>query len=138
MNMVMLSGRLTKDPDIRQTQSGSFVASYTLAVDRGDKDNNTDFINCKAFGKPAEFVRNYLFKGMKIIVEGKWQTGSYEKDGRRVYTNDCIVLRHEFCERKGATNGSENMENPVQSAAPIQQNLQMDDFNVISDGDLPF
>ena len=138
MNMVILSGRLAKDPDIRQTQAGSLVASYTLAVDRGDKDNNTDFINCKAFGKPAEFARNYLFKGMKIIVEGKWQTGSYEKDGRRVYTDDCIVMRHEFCERKGATNGSENTENTVQSAAPIQQNLQLDDFNVISDGDLPF
>lgn len=116
MNKVILMGRLTKDPEIRQAQSGTLVANYSLAVDRGDKDGNTDFINCKAFGKPAEFVQKYLHKGMKILVEGRWQTGSFDGKNGKVYTNDCIVNLHYFCESK--TNGSGSGENSVQSAAP--------------------
>lgn len=157
MNKVILMGRLTKDPEIRQAQSGTLIASYSLAVDRGDKDGNTDFINCKAFGKPAEFVQKYLHKGMKILVEGRWQTGSFDGKNGKVYTNDCIVNLHYFCESK--TNGSGSGENSVQSAAPQgnawqypqgdpayapapqgQTNLGYlpQDFDQISDADLPF
>lgn len=98
MNQVILIGRLTKDPEVRQTQSGSEVAKYTLAVDRfGD---GTDFINCTAFGKTAEFAEKYFTKGMKVAVSGRIQTGKYEKDGRTVYTTDVIVNNQEFCESR--------------------------------------
>ena len=98
MNRVILMGRLTRDPEIRYSQgeSATAVARYTLAVDRrfnrnGD-ENNADFIGCVAFGKQAEFAERYLHKGIKMLVTGRIQTGSYtNKDGVRVYTTDVVV-----------------------------------------------
>ena len=157
MNIVILMGRLTKDPEIRQAQSGMLIASYSLAVDRGDRDKSTDFINCKAFSKSAEFAQGYLHKGMKIAVVGRWQTGSFDGKNGKVYTNDCIVDRHYFCESK--TNGSGSGENSAQSAAPqgnawqyprsdpayapapqgqTNQGYLPQDFDQISNADLPF
>lgn len=102
MNKVMLIGRLTKDPEIRQSQSGTFTARYTLAVDRFSKEKEADFINIVAFGKSAEFADKYLRKGTKVALEGRIQTGSYtNRDGKKVYTTDIIVERHEFCESRG-------------------------------------
>ena len=91
MNRVILMGRLTRDPEVRYSQgeNATAIARYTLAVDRrfnrnGD-DNNTDFIGCVAFGRQAEFVEKYLRKGVKMLVTGRIQTGSYEgQDGKRV------------------------------------------------------
>lgn len=104
MNKVILMGRLTRDPEVRNSQSGTAVARYTLAVDRMFKregEPNTDFINCITFGKSAEFVEKYLKKGMRIAVSGRIQTGSYtNRDGVKVYTTDIIVEEHEFAERK--------------------------------------
>ena len=106
MNKVTLIGRLTRDPDVRYTQSAEpkAVAKYTLAVDRRFKDANgerqADFISCTAFGKAAEFVEKYLRKGTKIAVTGHIQTGSYEKDGVKHYTTDVIIEEQEFCESK--------------------------------------
>lgn len=112
MNRVILCGRLTREPEIRysQTINGSMaVARYTLAVDRAFKKESeqaADFINCIAFGKNGEFAEKYLHQGTKIIVEGRWQTGSYtNKDGQKIYTNECAIERHEFCEGKNGTNG---------------------------------
>lgn len=110
MNRVILMGRLTRDPDIRYSQNNSqmAVARYTLAVDRQTNRNNdqggptADFIGCVAFGKSAEFAERFLHKGTKIAIEGRIQTGSYQKDGQTIYTTDVIVDRHEFCESKGA------------------------------------
>ena len=76
------------------------IAKFSLAVDRPGKDKGADFISCTAFGKTADFVKDYLDKGTKVIIEGRWQTGSYEKDGHKTYTNDCIVNRIEFAESK--------------------------------------
>ena len=104
MNKVILMGRLTRDPEVRNSQSGTTVARYTLAVDRMFKregEPNTDFINCITFGKNAEFVEKYLKKGMRIAVSGRIQTGSYtNRDGVKVYTTDIIVEEHEFAESK--------------------------------------
>lgn len=101
MNRVILMGRLTREPEIKQTQAGKAVARYTLAVDRfGD---GADFISCVTFEKGATFAQNFLHKGTKIAIEGHIQTGSYTKqDGTKVYTTDVIVDRHEFCESKQA------------------------------------
>lgn len=104
MNKVILIGRLAKDPDIRMGTNNTTIARYTLAVERQYRKNNertSDFINCVALGKNGEFAEKYLYKGMKIAVIGTWKTGNYtDKDGRKVYSNDCLVAEHEFAERK--------------------------------------
>lgn len=113
MNKVLLIGRLVKDPDVRysQGQEPMAVARYTLAVDRAikkDREQTADFISCVAFGKNGEFAEKYLHKGTKIAIEGRIQTGSYEKDGRKVYTTDIVVEHHEFCESRNASGTSGN------------------------------
>ena len=109
MNKVILMGRLTKDPDIRGEGTG-IVARYTLAVDRRykrDENESADFISCVAFGKGAEFAEKYLKKGMKIVVCGRIQTGSYtNKDGAKIYTTDVIVEEHDFAESKNSSGSS--------------------------------
>lgn len=99
MNNVILSGRLTRDPDIyRGTKED--VARYTLAVSRTGSDD-ADFINCVVFKKGVEFVEKYLKKGMKIIIRGRINTSSYKnKAGDTIYTQDVVVDSHEFCEKK--------------------------------------
>ena len=103
-------GRLTRDPEIRYTQGSEqmCIAKFSLAVDR-IKKGEADFISCVAFGKNGEFCEKYLRKGTKIALEGRWQTGSYEKDGKKFYTNDCVVEHMEFAESK-KENSSETSE----------------------------
>ena len=106
MNKVILMGRLVRDPDVRYTQGQDqmAIARFTLAVDRKykkDGEQQADFIACIAFGKTGEFVEKYLKKGTKIACEGHWQTGSYtNKEGAKVYTNDCVIDGVEFAESK--------------------------------------
>lgn len=106
MNKCIYMGRLTRDPEVRYSQGDDHkaIARYTLAVDRMKTRNNenpgADFISCVAFGKAGEFAEKYFKKGMKILVEGHTQTGSYDKDGQKVYTSDCIVEKQEFAESK--------------------------------------
>lgn len=108
MNRVILMGRLVRDPDVRYTsgEKPTAVARYTLAVDRKfkrDGEQTADFISCVAFGKQGQFAENYLHQGMKMVVVGRIQTGSYtNKDGQRVYTTDVVVEEHEFAESKSA------------------------------------
>lgn len=105
MNKVILIGRLTKDTELR-TNGNVTVCRFNVAVDRAWKkegEPTADFISCVAFGKTAEFVDKYFGKGSKIVIEGEWRTGSYtNKDGQKVYTNDCVVNRVEFAESKKA------------------------------------
>lgn len=109
MNRALLTGRLTRDPDVRYSQGEPqvAVARYILAVDRyykKDGEQTADFIRCVTFGKNAEFAEKYLHRGIKIVIEGRIQTGSYtDKDGRNVYTTDIVVERHEFAESENAT-----------------------------------
>ena len=106
MNKTLLIGRTTKDPDIRYTQSEQpmTIARFNLAVDRRFKkegEQSADFISCVAFGKTAEFIEKYVFKGTKIAVEGRIQTGSYtNNDGNKVYTTDVVVEQVEFAGSK--------------------------------------
>ena len=114
MNKVILMGRLTRDAEIRYSQgeSATAIARFSLAVDRrfrrdGD-DQNTDFINCVAFGRTAEFLERFGRKGTKFVLEGRIQTGSYtNKDGQRVYTTDVVAENVEFAESKNAAGGNE-------------------------------
>lgn len=133
MNKVILMGRLTKDPEVRYShgQNSTAVARYNLAVDRRFKregEQNTDFINCVAFGKNGEFAENYLRKGMKIAVTGRIQTGNYtNKDGVKVYKTDVVVEEHEFCESKGSGYSSG-------SAPAVAPQTDSDGFMNIPDG----
>lgn len=109
MNKVILIGRLTRDPDVRYSQTGEgsmAVARYTLAVDRRikkDGEQSADFISCVAFGRAGEFAEKYLHQGTKIAITGRIQTGSYtNKDGIKVYTTDVVVEEQEFAESKSA------------------------------------
>ena len=112
MNKVILMGRLTRDPDVRYSagESGTSVARYTLAVDRRfnkrDGEATADFISCVAFGRSAEFAEKYFHQGMRVLITGRIQTGSYtNKDGVRVYTTDIIVEEQEFADGKRDTSG---------------------------------
>ena len=123
MNHVVLIGRTTKDIELRYSQNGNMaIARFSLAVDRASKEKGTDFISCIAFGKTAELLEKYVPKGRKIAVQGHIQTGSYEKDGHKVYTTDVIVDRMEFCESK---QGNESKPDT-------------DDFVPTADENLPF
>ena len=109
MNKILLVGRLTKDVDTRYSQDGqTAISRFTVAVDRRYKKDNeqtADFISCIAFGKTAEFIGKYFTKGQRIGLEGRWQTGSYtNKEGAKVYTNDCAIESLEFAESKKAEN----------------------------------
>ena len=134
MNKVVIIGRVTRDPEVRYSNSAEpiAIARYTIAVDRMKKDE-ADFIPCIAFGKQGEFAEKYLKKGTKIAIEGRIQTGSYEKDGVKHYTTDIVVERIEFCERK--TEKDENAQEP-----PADRVEADGDFLKIdtSNDDLPF
>lgn len=109
MNKVILMGRLTRDPDVRYSQNSNqmAIARYSLAVDRRfkrDGEPDADFINCVAFGKSGEFAEKYFRKGMRVVVTGRIQTGSYtNRDGQKVYTTDVVVEDQEFAESKAAS-----------------------------------
>ncbi len=114
MNIVILTGRITKDAEIRYTQSNEpmAIARFTLAVDRKykkDGEQSADFISCVAFGKRAEFMEKYGKKGTKFNLEGSIQTGSYtNKDNQKVYTTDVIVNNIEFGESKGKSDAPQD------------------------------
>ncbi len=112
MNKVILAGRLTKDAEIRNADSDKKVARCTLAVNRIYKRENdeqsADFINLVSFKNQADFLEKYGKKGTKFIVTGRIQTGSYEKDGTRIFTTDVIIEQLEFAESKNSSGiGSE-------------------------------
>ena len=111
MNKFMFTGRLTRDPETRETANGTKVAHYTLAVDRprrNGEDQGADFFRITAYAGTAEFVSKYLRKGVKIIAEGRITTGSYtdKETGKTVYTTDFIVNNHEFCEPRRSNPGA--------------------------------
>ena len=123
MNKVILMGRLTRDPEVRYSagENALAIARYTLAVDRRfrrDGEATADFINCVSFGRTAEFAEKYFRQGLKIIVSGRIQTGSYtNRDGQKVYTTEVVVEEQEFAENKASgTNQSAQQANNPDSA----------------------
>ena len=115
MNKIMLIGRLTKDPELRYTQSGTAVASFTLAVDRRFSNQNgereTDFINCVAWNKSAEFVANYFHKGKQMALEGRLQVRSYDgNDGQRRWVTEVVAEQIEFVGSKSDNAGGNNRQ----------------------------
>lgn len=141
MNNVILTGRFTRDPEVRYSQGEqpSAIARFTLAVDRRGKQGEADFISCVAFGKTAEFIEKYFKKGSKINLQGRIQTGSYtNKDGNKVYTTDVIAEQVEFGESKGSGSAAPaNNTTGNKASEPAAD----DGFTSIPDGiedELPF
>ena len=105
MNKVILMGRLTRDPEVRYSagDNSMAIARYTLAVDRRfkrDGEATDDFIGCVAFGRSAEFAEKYFRQGLKVVVSGRIQTGSYtNRDGQKVYTTDVVVEDQELIQK---------------------------------------
>ena len=115
MNKVILMGRLTRDPEVRYSQGERMmaIARYTLAIDRRKTQQNSDpgadFINCVAFDRAGELAEKYFCQGLRVLISGHLQTGSYtNKDGQKVYTTDVIVESQEFADgrRDGSGAGS--------------------------------
>ena len=118
MNSVQLTGRLTRDPEVRYTDGGLSIARFTLAVSRRFKQEGSpdaDFIRCVAFGKTAEFIEKYFSQGRKMDLNGRIQTGSYtNQEGQKVYTTDIVVENVEFGESKGSgTSGGTQRQDPA-------------------------
>jgi len=101
MNIVIIKGRLSRDPEVKTTASGMTVSRFSVAVDRVAKkgeERKADFISCVAFSNTAQTVAKYLTKGREVALQGRIQTGSYvADDGSKRYTTDVIVDRFEFC-----------------------------------------
>lgn len=157
MNKVIIMGRLTADPELRQTQSGIASCRFTVAVDRRYADKNTgerqaDFISCTAWRQTAEFVSRYFNKGKMIAVEGSLRNNNYQDRNHpdvTHYTTEVYVDNVEFCGDKGSgqaqtpvTQNNYQYSAPPQQAAPPQPNDmtygELSDFEeILSDGDVP-
>mgnify|MGYP004471921101 CR=1 FL=1 len=137
MNKIILLGRLTKDPEVRYTQSGKVVTQFTLAVDRpfaaADGKKEADFIPVVIWGKSAELAGNSLGKGQRVLVEGRVQIRNYDaNDGSKRWVTEVIADRFEFVERKA----------DAQPAQPAQQPKRAEDWTTMGsqvfDEEIPF
>lgn len=142
MNRVILMGRLTRDPEVRYSQGerAMAIARYTLAVDRRVRKNQdsteqtADFISCVAFDRSGEFAEKYFRQGMRVLVSGRLQTGSYvNKDGNKVYTTDVIVDSQEFADSKSHGNA---VPSPSSAASVGEGFMNIPDG--LEDEELPF
>ena len=147
MNKVMLMGRLTRDPEVRisQSQSGDqmTIGRFSIAVDRRfnrNSDTTADFCNCTAFGRLGDFVEKYLKQGTKVVVIGRIQNDNYtNKEGQKVYSVQIIAEEIEFAESKNASQNSGNSYQPAPN--PSTAGASAEGFMNIPDGienDLPF
>ena len=140
MNLTIMCGRLTADPEVRYGENQKAAARFTLAVDRKFKRENdptADFIKYVAFGKLAEFVEKYLVKGTKVIITGKFQNNNYtNKDGQTIYDYQFVADEIEFAESKHSSGGAGNNTNKPQSYADGQESFMNIPQGI--DDELPF
>jgi single-strand binding protein len=141
MNKVILMGRLTRDPEVRYSsgERSMAIARYTLAVDRRGRrsegsEQTADFIPCVAFDKSGEFAEKYFRQGMRILISGRIQTGSYtNKEGQKVYTTEVIIEDQEFADSKNSSGGSTS-SGYNESFRPSPENASSEGFMNIPDG----
>ena len=132
LNYSILMGRLARDPELRKTNTGKSVTSFTIAVDNFGKDNGASFIPCVAWDKTGEFIDNYFLKGSQIAVEGRLQSRQYEtKDGKKQTVVELIVTQAHFCGKK---------EEKSDGYAAGEPAYQQTDFTPLdgNDEELPF
>ena len=135
MNNVVLKGRLVADPELRQTASGIFVVSFTIAIDKytgKDGEKSADFIGCNAWRGTAEFISKYFTKGQEILIRGQIHNKNWESNGVKHFSYEVTAENAEFCGSKAG------------NAQPQQNNSVPADFDpnsfeeIISDGSVPF
>lgn len=144
MNNVSLIGNLTRDPELRASGETS-VCRFTIAINSGYGDKKrTDYIPVVAFGKTAETCERYLEKGSKVGVTGRIQTGSYEKDGRKVYTTDIIAAHIEFLSSKNSSEDkmvdedNKTRQNERETPSDGFEQETISGFSQIPDSEIPF
>lgn len=145
MNVAIILGRLTRDPVIKASQSGMTIARFTLAVNRLNKKGQNpeaDFINCVAFGKTAEAIGNYVYKGQRLLVEGRIQTGSYtSKSGEKKFTTEISVNRAEFIEKRSESSTQGNSHAGSHNVPPVgfeQMGTEVNDPQWMEQEEIPF
>ena len=145
MNRVILMGRLTRDPEVRYSQGerSMAIARYTLAVDRRGRrgqdgnDQTADFINCVAFDRAGEFAEKYFRQGLRVLVSGRIQTGSYtNKEGQKVHTTDVIAEDQEFAD--GKSSAGRNQQDGRQAPSGAIGDGFMNIPDGVEDEGLPF
>ena len=133
MNLVVLNGRLTRDPELKFGQSGKAYSRFSIAVDRpfqssADKNSQTaDFINCVAFGKTAEFIGEYFRKGRKILLNGRLQMSQYESEGKKITTYVVIADSVEFGEAKASSGSTDTGHSANKSVNNVMEAPAFDD-----------
>ena len=125
MNKVIIMGNLGQDPDTRYMPSGTAVANLSVATNRswknkdtGEREDETSWHRCVAFGKTAETLAEHFTKGRKILIEGRLRYGSYEKDGVKHYTTEIVIERWEFVEKKGTGDSRPHPAGEQSTSAP--------------------
>ena len=143
LNKVIIMGRLTRDPDFKQTQSGVAICKFSVAVERQFKDSKTgerltDFLDCTAFRGTAEFISRYFSKGNMILVEGNIQNNNYtDNSGVKHYSNNIMVENVSFC--GGKNEGGTAQTEPTQPGLPENVQNAVEQFEaVVTDGEVPF
>lgn len=140
MNNVSLIGRLTADPRVSQSEK-TVVARFNIAINRqktsSNQDPGADFPSIVCFGKTAELVDKYVKKGRLVGIQGRIQTGSYEKDGRVIYSTDIVADRVEFLDRAGEAEPTPSRGAENKNVKPAEDDYQVG-FTQLSDEDIPF
>lgn len=136
MNIIILKGRLTKNPEIKQTASGVSVCTFSIAVNRKFKSDEADFINCTAWRQAAEFISKYFKKGQEICINGSLQVRKWQdNDGNTRYATDVVVENAEFCGSK-----KENQTNAIEGddTTSLDVNDTLFEVSDVSEDELPF
>ena len=136
MNHVTLMGRLTRDPELKYSQSGKAFSKFTVAVNREFNREEADFINCTAWGKTAETIAEYLRKGRRIALQGRLSVNSYEKNGETRWSTEVIVDKFEFVDTVNSTGGQSSYTQPKKSENSFTNNNDNDE--IMDDDDFPF
>ena len=134
INHVTLHGRFTDVPQLRKTNSGKSVCTFTLAVDRMKREDPADFINCVAWERTAEFINNYFTRGQEAAIKGRLANRQYEdRDGKKRYVTEVVIQTIDFCGSKNAARDGEGYERK-----PTVQEQQQFEELTDDDGELPF
>ena len=137
LNSVTLFGRLTRDPELTYTQSGKAYVRFSLAVQRDSDKEEVDFINCVAWNKTAELITQYFGKGNRILIQGKLNVSSYEKNGETKYSTDVVISKIDFVDYKNSENNTTN-ETTSKTTKYVSQSNSTRETIIEDEDDFPF
>ena len=139
-NLVILTGRLTKEPELKHGASGTAYCKFTLAVNRMKKDDPADFILCSSFGKTAELIAEYVKKGHQLGIQGRLQQDTYEKDGEKISKTGVTVDKIEFLEsnKTESTTSEPKKSNKVNPKPDLNLGEPKVEINFEDDSEFPF